>query len=197
MNSLPAFDRKIYTPRLLFHDLGFFLSHLREIRGAMRNEQIGKAFMEKIMTVVTAVNGCVYCAWFHARQSEAAGISREEVKDLLELQFHAGASEHEVMGLLYAQHYAETDRHPDEEMTAKLIASYGDRTARDIILMIRMIYFGNLSGNTFDAFLSRLRGQKAPHSNLLFELIFFLFSAPILLPTFPAVKPFRQRQVTH
>ncbi|MBK7407959.1 MAG: carboxymuconolactone decarboxylase family protein [Saprospirales bacterium] len=191
MNTQSTFNRKIYTGRLLFHDLGFFIAHLGEIRGAMRNEQIGKAFMEKIMTVVTAVNGCAYCAWFHARQSVAAGISGEEVKNLLELQFQAGASDHEVMGLLYAQHFAETNRHPTKEMTDRLFVHYGDRTARDIILMIRIIYFGNLSGNTFDAFLSRLKGQKAPHSNLLFELVFFLLSAPILLPLMRHAEPYR------
>ena len=34
-------------------------------------------------------------------------------------------------------------------------------TARDIMLLIRIIFFGSLLGNTFDAFPTRLRGQKA------------------------------------
>ena len=77
-------------------------------------------------------------------------------------------------------------------MTARLVEKYGEQTAEDIILMIRMIWFGNLSGNTFDAFLSRLKGRKASHSSLLFELVFFIVSAPFLLPLLPFTKPYQQ-----
>ncbi len=49
-----------------------------------------------------------------------------------------------------------------------------------------MITFGNLSGNTFDAFLSRFKGIKAEGSNPFFEFVFFLFGAPFLLPLLPS-----------
>jgi len=45
-----------------------------------------------------------------------------------------------------------------------------------------MIFFANVSGNTFDAFLARLQGQGAPGSSLVFEWLFFQAAAPILLP---------------
>ncbi len=60
--------------------------------------------------------------------------------------------------------------------------------AEHINLIIRMIYYGNLSGNTFDAFISRLKGKKAPNSNALFEAIFFILSVPVLLPILPLVN---------
>ena len=134
------------------------------------------------MTVVTAVNGCKYCEWFHAKQAVAVGISKDEVKNMLSLQFNADASDYEMIGLLYAQHYAETDRQPDAEMTEKLVQFYGQETAHHITLMIRIIFFGNLSGNTFDAFLSRLKGVKAENSSVLFEFLFSLINAPVLIP---------------
>lgn len=180
MNS--KYTRKIYTARLLFHDLGFLLANIPNIRGAQKNKKLGKAFMEKVMTVVTAVNGCRYCEWFHAKQAASSGISDEEIKNLFKLQFHADASDFELQALLYAQHYAETNRKPDQEMTDKLLEYYGHETTKHIMLMIRMIFFGNLSGNTFDAFLSRLQGVKAENSNLVFEFLFFLINAPVLLP---------------
>lgn len=176
------FTKKIYTIRLLFKDLGFLLLNLPKIISAMKNKKIGKVFMEKIMTVVTAVNGCRYCEWFHAKQAASCGISEEEIKNMLNLQFNASASDFEILGLLYAQHYAETNRNPDEEMTEKLYDFYGAETANHIILMIRMIFFGNLSGNTFDAFLSRLKGDKAKNSNVVFEFFFFLINVPIMIP---------------
>jgi len=98
--------------------------------------------------VTTAVNECTYCAWYHAKAAVASGVSAEEVQDLLDLQFHATASDRELMALLYAQHYAETNRQPEPQMTARLIETYGARTAQHIMLAIRVISFGNLMGNT-------------------------------------------------
>jgi len=62
-------------------------------------------------------------------------------------------------------------------MTKNLFDFYEERTAKHIILMIRMMFFGNLSGNTFDAFLSRLKGNKAKNSNTIFEALFFIVNA--------------------
>ena len=184
------FNRNIYTTGLLFRDLGFLIINFLKIIAAMRNKKIGKVFMEKIMTVVTAVNGCRYCEWFHAKKAAAAGISNKEVKNMLQLQFQTDASDFEIPGLLYAQHYAETKRKPEKEMTDKLVEFYGEKTAYHIYLMIRIIFFGNLSGNTFDAFLSRLKGNRAENSNVIFELFFFIINLPFLLPILPFVKKY-------
>ncbi len=185
------FDKKIYTFKLLLTDLGFLIANTPKIAGAMRNKKIGKPFMEKIMTIVTAVNGCVYCAWFHARQAVSCGISNNEVKNMLDLQFQTDATEYQITALLYAQHYAETNRNPDKAMTEKLFKYYGNKTAFHIILMIRMIFFGNLAGNTYDAFLSRFKGKKAKNSNVIFEFIFFVINLPFMLPLMPFAKKYR------
>lgn len=185
------FDRKIFTFRLFLNDLGFLIVKIPEIVGALRNKKINKAFMEKIMSVVTAVNGCTYCAWFHAKQAVSSGISEDEVKNMLKLQFKADASDFEVVALLYAQHFAETNRNPDKKMTDNFFEFYGDKTGKHIFLIIRMIFFGNLQGNTFDAFLSRLKGEKAENSNLIFEFFFFVLNAPFMLPILPFTKKYR------
>ena len=113
------------------------------------------------MIVTTAVNECGYCSWFHAKQAVASGVSADEVGDMFQLQFQANASPRELTALLYAQHFAETNRNPDAEMTARLFDDYGERTAKHILVLIRTIYFGNLFGNTWDAVLSRFKGHPA------------------------------------
>jgi AhpD family alkylhydroperoxidase len=189
-----GFNRRIYTAGSFVRDVGYLTLNAPKVFGLMKDENISRSFMEKIMTVVTAVNGCPYCAWFHARQALSSGIGEDEIKDLLALQFEADADDFELVGLLYAQNYAETNRHPDREMTDRMYEYYGEITARHIFLAIRLIFFGNLSGNTFDAFLSRLKGNKAENSNPLFEFLFFIFGAPFLLPLLPAVRGYRQHQ---
>lgn len=191
--KMNEFRRKIFTPRLFFSDLFFVMGNIPNAVAAMGNREIGRKFMEKIMTVVTAVNGCSYCTWFHAKQAVASGISEDEIKNMLHLQFSADANDHELTGLLFAQHYAETDRKPDREMVEKLESFYGKRTADHILLFIRMIYFGNLQGNTFDAFLARLEGKKIHNGNFLFEFIFFIFNFPIMAPLIPMVKKYRKK----
>ncbi len=181
--SSTTFDKRIFTPSLLLRDLGYLLSRVPALVRALRNPEIGSAFAEKIMIVVTAINGCVYCSWFHAGRAVASGLSDDEIADMFELQFAASASEHELPALLYAQHYAETDRRPDPEMTARLRGFYGERTAADIELLIRMIFFGNLLGNTFDAFPARLAGRPAANGDALFEALFYLATAWFMLPT--------------
>ncbi len=158
MTNSQSFDKKIYTAGLLARDIGFLLGKSPDIIRAMRNPTISRAFIEKIMTVTTAVNGCVYCAWFHAKQAVASGISPAEVQNMLRLQFQADATEFELTGLLYAQHFAETNRQPDPAMTQNLVDTYGEETAQHIILFIRMIFFGNLYGNTWAA--SKARRQR-------------------------------------
>lgn len=177
-----TFGRRIFTAEMLLKDLRVLVSNFPEIGKAFRDERISRAFIEKIMTVTTAVNGCVYCAWFHAKQAVESGISEEEIRNMLNLQFQADATEFEAPALLYAQHYAETNRHPDPAMTAGLIDFYGEETANHILLFIRMIFFGNLYGNTWDAALSRFKGAPAEDSHALFELGFFLLNFPLMYP---------------
>lgn len=177
-----GFKRRIFTPGLLAGDVWFILKNIPRLVAFRKNPSFDRAFIEKIMTVVTAVNGCVYCSWFHAKEASSAGISQEEIDDLFQLQFDTEADAFEIPAMMYAQHYAETGRKPDPEQTAAFVKYYGSKTATEIMLFIRLILWGNLLGNTYDAFLSRLKGSPAPGSNVIFETFFFIFSFPLLFP---------------
>ncbi len=185
---MESFDRRIFTRRLLAQDVRYLFCHTREISDLMRSRTVTRAFMERIMSVVTAVNDCPYCSWYHAKQALESGVDPDELRRLVSLEFYADASDLELPALLYAQDYAETNRHPDPFVRRRLVEFHGDETAGHISLAIRMITFGNLAGNTFDAFLSRLEGAPAPGSSAAFEFLFFVCSAPFLLPIRPMLE---------
>lgn len=166
--------KRIFSASTFLGDLCYLLVRFPRIIGALRNKEISAALREKLMLVTTAINECGYCSWFHAKQAVASGVSEEEVANMLKLQFQADPSSFELNALLYAQHFAETNRNPDAEMTALLFDFYGDKTAKHILLLIRMIFFGNLFGNTWDAVLSRFKGKPNEDSNVIFECVFFL-----------------------
>ena len=176
------FGKRIYNPTLFEKDVLYLIGHLPEILRAVRSRSVSRKFAEKIMTVITAVNGCVYCQWVHAKQALSNGISREELSELVNLQFHSHASPDEVPALIYAQHYAETDRNPEPEMTQKLVEFYGEETAAHILVFIRLIYFGNLAGNTWDAVISRIRGHPAGNNSRVFDTLFAFAAMWVMIP---------------
>jgi AhpD family alkylhydroperoxidase len=140
MKTHNSFNRKIFTCRSYFASLYFLISRFKEIRKAMRSKEVSRKFGEKIMLVTSAVNGCVYCEWFHAKLAVDSGVSKGEMKQILDLQFQTDASEFELPALLYAQHYAETDKSPDTKMERQLVDFYGEENAAHIKTYIEMIF---------------------------------------------------------
>jgi hypothetical protein len=177
-----GFTKRIFTAGLFFNDLGFLIWNLPKIIKVFTNKQNPKHLIEKILIVTDAVNGCIYCSWLDAKLAIKSGISEDEINNMLKLQFHTNASASELNALLFAQHFAETNRNPDPEMTNKLFDYYGEKTAKNIILAIRTVTFGNLYFNTWGAVISRFKGNPAPNSNVVFEMFYFILNFIIILP---------------
>jgi len=165
------FRRRYYRrPGELFADLRALLAARREVTPVMRGHSLDAAFRERLMLAVTAVNGCRYCAYGHARMALAAGVPAEQVQALAE-GIVEGCPPQEAPALLYAQHWAESDGQPTPEARARLEQLYGASTAGAIDTALRVIRMGNLMGNTLDYWLWRLSGGRwgtpvARHSSI-------------------------------
>jgi AhpD family alkylhydroperoxidase len=147
--------------RRIYHSLGEALTDLRAamsqretLRSAMRGEGLDPAFRERLMLVVTGVNGCRYCSYFHAREALAEGISEAEIGALGNSMFQ-GSPPEQVPALLYAQHWAETDGRPDAAIRERIEQRYGSEVLERIDAVLRVIRMGNLMGNTMDYVLYR------------------------------------------
>ena len=101
------------------------------------------------MLAVTAVNGCRYCSWVHTRRALRSGLAAEEIRDLLAGDV-ANCPLDEAVGVAYAQHWAESDAHPDPEAVQRLEKTYGRQKTEAIHLILRMIRMANLWGNSWD-----------------------------------------------
>jgi AhpD family alkylhydroperoxidase len=179
-----TFNKRIYTSRLFFSDVFYLIKKIPAFISLFRSSRISRAFGEKIMLATTAVNQCVLCARFHSEMAYQSGVDRKEVASLLNMDLNGkSSSDYELTALMYAQHYAETERNPKPEMAQCLYDEYGREKADDIMLIIRLINLGNLSGNTFAAFKSRLKGVRAPDSSLIFEVFFVILSSPLIIPS--------------
>lgn len=153
---MKQFPRRYYqSPRQLGGDLLWPLRNRTKLRAAMGGGLISFPFRERLMLAVTAVNDCRYCAYFHAKEGLRANLSEGEIRQMLEGELGSAPVE-ELPALLYAQHWTESDGHPDPAARHKLIATYGQEKAEAIEIVLRLIRTGNLGGNTVDYLLYRL-----------------------------------------
>jgi AhpD family alkylhydroperoxidase len=119
------------------------------MRTLMRGAVLSPALRERLMLVVTGVNACRYCSYYHSRQALAEGLSREELGTLAAGDFEGSPTE-ERPALLYAQHWAESDGQPDPAARHRIGELYGTPKAKAIDLALRVIRIGNLTGNAAD-----------------------------------------------
>ena len=153
---MKIFRRRIYRSLAEVRaDFSYISQRRTLVRRAMR-ELISPAFRERLMMMVTEVNGCRYCSYYHAREALKSGVSSAELRDLLAGSIPAETPPDEYLALVYAQHWAETDAKPDPEAVQKLIETYGEEKTAAIDILLRMIRVGNLLGNTADYLLYRL-----------------------------------------
>ena len=182
-------------------DIYFVISNLFRVWEMLIAKRVSRAFAEKIMLAVTAVNECVHCSRGHTILALVNGVEQSEIDQLLAQDINQSVDEYEATALAFTQNYAESERNPEPAALAVLEEKYGKKIARDIILYIRLISTGNLLGNTLDVFLARFKGERQEHGNLSFELIFIMvlpfliIMVPILyLPIIPEIIAVKLRK---
>jgi AhpD family alkylhydroperoxidase len=150
------FKKRTYrNPRDFVSDLWFPIRNRSRLREMTREGLISQAFRERLMLAVTAVNGCRYCSYFHSRQALKSGISSEEIRQLLAGDV-VDCPQDEAVAVAYAQHWAESNAHPEPEAVERLQQTYGPGKAESVHLILRMIRMANLLGNSWDYLIYRI-----------------------------------------
>ncbi len=176
---MKPFTKRTFTLPLLMRSLAAVTLHLPVLGAALVRPSIGPALREKIMLAVTRVNDCRYCSWVHTGLALKNGIDMDALNFLLGQQLGADTDEAQAVAILFAKHFADTVRHPSQAARDQLAAFYGGWQRREIMAHIHMIYFSNLTGNSADAVLARLRGRHTQGS-LPAQLAAALIGAPVL-----------------
>ena len=160
MPLVMGFQKRTYGSfKEIVKDLIFPLRKRKQLREVKNKGLLSPAFQERLMLAVTSVDGCRYCSYFHSKLALKGGISQEEIERLLSREVE-GCPEDEVLAVLYAQHWAESNACPDQEAVDRLRETYGPKKVEAIHLMLRMIRLGNLLGNTWDYLLYRISFRK-------------------------------------
>jgi AhpD family alkylhydroperoxidase len=148
---------------------------------ALRKPTTSRALQEQVMLAVTSVNDCRYCDWVHTGLALEEGVNIEELAGLLNHDAPQSPDTQEAVAILFAQHFADTLRQPSAQAQQRLADTFSDRQQQEILAFIHAIYFANLSGNSFDALVARLKGDKIANGHVVAETIASMLSAPVLM----------------
>jgi AhpD family alkylhydroperoxidase len=147
-----------------------------------------KALREKVMLGVTAINDSRFCAWGHSHWAFSQGVSLEEVNQILGSQdgSYKTSDPAEAAAILFGQQCAGNFGRKDPDSLKMLRNFFSPAEAREITGYVYFITFTNLSGNTVDALLNRIRGKGRPIT--VFEGVVGAVLAPILFILLLLVK---------
>jgi AhpD family alkylhydroperoxidase len=161
--------KQLYSIRESYRILFNGLRTIRYLARFRRKNELSRDFIERIMLAVTGVNKCPVCSHGHAKMALEAGMSADEIRDLL-----AGVMDDvpagELPAILFAQQYADSRGSPSKESWERIVELYGLSRARGILGAIRMIMVGNTYGIPWGSFVNRFRGRPDPRSSLPYEL---------------------------
>ncbi len=161
--------KQLYSVRESYWILYNGLRTIGYLARAWWKNELSRDFIERIMLAVTGVNACPVCSHGHAKMALEAGMSADEIRDLL-----AGVMDDvpagELPAVLFAQHYADSRARPSREAWERVVELYGLSRARGILGAIRMIMVGNTYGIPLGSFVNRFGGRPDPRSSLSYEL---------------------------
>lgn len=161
--------KKQYSYREFYAVLYNGLRNIKPLKRAKKDGLLGQAFIERIMLAVTEVNGCEMCSYAHTNWALEAGLSAQEIEQLLAGSAQ-GTPTDELPAILFAQHYADKKGNPDREAWERIKEIYGQEKALGILGAVREIMIGNVYGAAAGAFSSRLKGKPYKNSKAFKEL---------------------------
>jgi AhpD family alkylhydroperoxidase len=172
--------KKLYS---LKETYWIFFHGVRTIKYMIQARKKGELTLpniERIMLAVTEVNGCGICSYAHTKVALEAGMTNEEVENLLSGVFDHVPKE-ELTGVLFAQHYADNRGNPSRESWERVIEEYGESKAKGILGAIRGITIGNVYGISWSSFFNRFKGKADPRSSLAYEAV-MMTAGSLLIP---------------
>lgn len=175
-----TFSKRTFTMSLLLRSFAAMVLYMPVRWIAIVKPVTSRALREKVILGVTSVNDCRWCTWLHTGAALVHGVNLDQLHSLLDSGTFDTVDEREATAVLFAQHFADTLRHPTSEACVALAKQFTPHQRLEIMAWINFIYFTNLSGNSTDAWLARFRGWEVANGHPFPEAIAGLIAAPVL-----------------
>lgn len=152
------------------------------LRSSRKERLMNKKLKEQIMLAITEVNGCAMCSYMHTKMALSAGMSREEIQQILGGDTSNIPVENAV-AVLFAQDFAYSKEALDSNSVSRIVEEYGYKKAQLIVAACRVITMTNGMGISLDDLYHRIQFKRNKESNLLIELLNPLLTM-VLFPVF-------------
>lgn len=152
----------------------------------MKNKSINPKFKERIMLIVTKVNQCPGCNFYHSKIALENGFTKEELTKLVNMDINSNEDipENELYALMFAEHVAYTRGKPSLKLYKTFSNKYSKKEMLAIMANINMIMLGNTYGIPIGSFQSRFKNKPDSRSSIYYEikmLLSLLFLFPLFL----------------
>ncbi len=172
--------KKIYTHRQFYKSIVLAFMGVKYIKLNRKKQLISSQFQERIMLVVTEVNGCEACSYAHTKFALEEGMTSDEIEAILSGNTNV-IPKNELVATFFAQHYTNNNGIVSQEAWNTLVREYGEERAFIILAFIRMMIVGNIYGMAFSAISDRFKGKHTKKTNIFYEISIIL-SILIYLP---------------
>lgn len=185
----PVFRKRFYTLGQLRKDVAVLLRQRAELRAIWgRQQRVNPRLREQIMVGVATVNACGFCTYIHQETAASVGAELDFLAELTGIDTVGDVDEDVVVAVLWAQSRAENGLGPAVESVHRQFEQrFNVQQQRDLDTVVRVMHLANLSGNTLEALVWRLRGEPVPGSRLIDELViggtYFVGAIPMGIAT--------------
>ncbi len=151
--------------RRSYRSVGHFLHHLKKLLEAQAliaeiyiRKAISPAFRERIMLVTALANMCAWCQFAHRGFGRLAGLSEEDIRDLVTLD-PARFDQREHAALCWVRETLTSREGASEESARRFEEAFDEEARRYIVAAAVSMHFFNLAGNTMDRWLRIITGR--------------------------------------
>jgi len=181
-STFGGYRKRTITAREFIGNLVSLASEAPTIYEIWGKHELDPGFREELMLAVAKLNDCRYCSWGHHEWAHIAGVPEEELAHIEDMDIE-DFDRRKWVALSYVRAFVSGKfGSVPRELRREMRDNYTAHEIKEIELVVRIMDFGNRGANTWDAMLSRLRGNPAADSHIIDEAVLsgaFLTVAPV------------------
>lgn len=181
-----GYRKRIYSVPGFVRDAAGMAMHADDLARVYLGKIIPPALRERLWVTVSGVNECRYCLFVHSHWAAREGVEGSEAEALRDgdWSFLTDVEHQPAIDFVRAWAQAEFAQVPDE-VARDFERAFAPGPRRGVRAVAQFANLSNRTGNTFDALLARLQGNKSHGSRLIDELVIsgvFLSAAAVVAP---------------
>jgi AhpD family alkylhydroperoxidase len=183
-STFGGYRKRTITAREFIGSLFSLAGEVPTIYEIWGKHELDPGFREELMLAVAKLNDCRYCSWGHHEWAHIAGVPEEELAHIEDMDIE-DFDRRKWVAISYVRAFVSGKfGSVPRELRREMRENYTAHEIKEIELVVRIMDFGNRGANTWDAMLSRLRGNPAANSHILDEAVLsgaFLTVAPVAI----------------